>query len=376
MDSIQKPRLLFVYPNQFGYHTDSYKYCEHLNTSFDITYICFDQGFERLVQPGVEVIYMPYNTGKLKRLAAFYSEVFKFTRNTRTAIIFTIQFKFCFLIGLFARSGVKLLDYRTGDLSPGTFVRRLNNILMRFDALFFRHISVISAGLREILHLSKVKTHILPLGADVLSARTHSSERMDLLYVGSLNSRNIHQTIEGIAIFLSKNKHLSSLVSYTIIGFGKNQDVEKITGCIENLRLNDTVHFLGRKRYTDLPAFFDACNIGVSYVPVTPWYEHQPVTKLFEYMLSGMPVIATNTYENRLIVNNINGVLINDTPEDFCNGLQSIYDRRNSYNSSEIRKSVEAYTWENIVNTNLKPYLLGLMKTKVKAKVKVNSHSI
>jgi hypothetical protein len=75
-----------------------------------------------------------------------------------------------------------------------------------------------------------------------------------------------------------------------------------------------------------------------------------------------MPVIAVNTYENRLRVNENNGVLINDSAKDFCNGLTNIYNRRNSFNSSEIRKSVESYTWENIVNTNLKPYLQKLLQ--------------
>ena len=79
-------------------------------------------------------------------------------------------------------------------------------------------------------------------------------------------------------------------------------------------------------------------------------------------MLAGMPVIATNTYENRLIVNTTNGVLINDTPEDFCKGLTNLFTARNSFKSSEIRQSVEAYTWEKIVKTNLKPYLLKLLQ--------------
>jgi glycosyltransferase involved in cell wall biosynthesis len=75
-----------------------------------------------------------------------------------------------------------------------------------------------------------------------------------------------------------------------------------------------------------------------------------------------MPVVATNTYENRLIVNENNGVLINDSAEDFCNGLMKIYNQRNSFSSSEIRKSVELYSWEKIVNTNLKPYLQKLLQ--------------
>jgi len=356
-----KPKLLFVYPNQFGYLTDTYKYCEHLKDSYDINYICFDQGLERLVLPKVNVIYIPYNIGKVRRLLHFYGFLIQLTRKEKFEILFTVRFKFCFLISLFARARIKILDYRSGDLSDNIFKRSLNNILMRFDALFFRHISVISEGLRDMLRLNKDQTLILPLGADVFSDQSHSFDRLDLLYVGTLSLRNIDQTIEGIALFLSKNKELSNLFSYTIIGFGNEQEEEKINTLIEQTGLNDTVRFAGRKKYTDLSAYFDDCNIGVCYVPITPYYEYQPVTKLFEYMLSGMPVIATNTYENRLIVNGNNGVLINDSPEDFCKGLTRIYNQRNSYNSSEIRKSVESYTWKNIVSTNLKPYLQKLL---------------
>lgn len=356
-----KPKLLFVYPNQFGYHTDSYKYCEHLKDTFDISYICFDQGFERLTLSQVKVIYLPYNTGKVKRLTYFFSSLIRLTLKEKFEVLFTVQFKLCFIIGLFAKSKVKVLDYRSGDLSSSIFKRSLKNIFMRFDALFFRHITVISKGVRDLLFLSKNSTRILPLGADVISSKVRSFERLDLLYLGTLSLRNIDQTIEGIALFLDKNKELSDLFSYTIIGFGTKVEEEKINSIIGRMELSETVRFLGRKKYTDLPSYFDECNIGVTYVPQTSYYEYQPVTKLFEYMLSGMPVIATNTYENKLIVNNKNGVLINDSAEDFCNGLITLYNQRKSFNSLDIRKSVELYTWENIVNANLKPYLQKLM---------------
>lgn len=362
MNSNRKHKLLIIYPYQFGYHTDTYMYCEQLQYSFEISYICFDQGFERLDLPNVNVIYMPYNSGKIRRLINYFRFLIQLTRKEKFEVLFTVRFKYCFIIGLFARSRVKILDYRSGDLSSNIFKRSLNNFLMRFHVLFFRHISVISEGLRDILHLDKDQTLILPLGADVLSARMRSFDRLDLLYVGTLSLRNIDQTIEGIALYLSRRKEFSNLLSYTIIGFGNEEEEKRIKFLIELRGLNNNVRFLGRKKYSDLSAYFDNCNIGVSYVPITPYYEYQPVTKLFEYLLSGMPVIATNTYENRVIVNDDNGVLINDSPEDFYNGLMSIYNKRDSFNSSVIRRSVESYTWENIVNTILKPYLLSLIE--------------
>ena len=361
MEDKSVPTILFVYPNQFGYHTDSYKYCEYLQEFFKISYICFDQGFERLDLPEVNVYYMPYNIGKFKRLLHFYSFLISLTWKEKIDVLFTVRFKYCFIIGLFAKARVKILDYRSGDLRSNIFSRRFYNILMRFDALFFPNISVISEGLRDILKLSKQHTLILPLGADLISEQIRSFDRLDLIYVGTLSLRNIDQTIDGIAVFLSKHKELSKLLSYTIIGFGNQQEEMGINSCIERTGLSDIVSFVGRKKYTDLSAYFDICNVGVSYVPITPYYQYQPVTKLFEYMLSGMPVIATGTYENRMIVNEVNGVIVKDTSEDFCNGLMNIYNRRNSFNSSAIRKSVEDYTWEKIVNTSLKPYLFNLL---------------
>ena len=361
MNNTNKPKLLFIYANQFGYHTDSYKYCEYLKQDFEISYLCYDQGFEKLFIPDVNIIYMPYNSGKIGRLINFYTFSINLSRREAFDIIFTIHFKLCFIIGLFAKSRIKILDYRTGDLNSITVIRKLKNIIMRFDSLFFKKVCVISEGLRGALYFKKNNTLILPLGADIISEDDHSFARIDLLYVGTLNQRNIGQTIDGYKMFLTKYKEFSERTSYIIIGFGTQQDHDEINFKIKENELENYVTFLGRKKYSDLHQYFSKCNIGVTYVPVTPYFDIQPVTKLFEYLLSGMPVIATNTYQNRLIINSSNGILIKDSPEDFCFGIKKIYERRESFKSSDIRKSVEFNTWENIVNDNLKPYLLSLL---------------
>jgi glycosyltransferase involved in cell wall biosynthesis len=193
-------------------------------------------------------------------------------------------------------------------------------------------------------------------------AGNHNFNSVNLLYVGALDDRNISETLKGLQLFLQKNVRNTFGLTYCIVGFGSESEILKIKNSISEYNLSDCVKIEGRKTYEELIPYFEMSNIGVAYIPQTPWYDCQPTTKLFEYMLAGMPVIATSTYENRLIVKTTNGVLINDIPEDFCNGLLNIYDRRDSYDSSTIRKSVEGYTWENIVNTILKPYLLKLLQ--------------
>jgi glycosyltransferase involved in cell wall biosynthesis len=90
---------------------------------------------------------------------------------------------------------------------------------------------------------------------------------------------------------------------------------------------------------------------------MTDYYDVQPVTKTFEYLLSGMPVIATNTSENRKVINQGNGVLIGDTAEDFYTGLKTILKNRLFFDSVKIRNNSMEYTWYNIVDKNLKIYL-------------------
>ena len=72
-------------------------------------------------------------------------------------------------------------------------------------------------------------------------------------------------------------------------------------------------------------------------------------------MLSGMPVIATNTNENKLILNDNNGVLCDDTPDSFAQALGKIVSSK--YDSDEIRNSMMKYHWKNLVENNLKIFL-------------------
>jgi hypothetical protein len=354
------PRLLIVYPNQFGYHTDTFKYCEHLSNTFEITYICFDQGFEKIFIPKINLIYCDYKKGKIKRLITYFKKIISISNQVEFDVIFTVQFKYSFIIGLFAKSKLKVLDFRTGNLSKNKFVRYINNIFLRFDSLFFDRLSVISEGLRAILKLSKRRSIILPLGADVISSKLHTYDRMDLLYVGVIKIRNIHQTVEGLGIFLNSNHEFKSSISYTIIGFGPDSYIDKVLTAIDKWDLKDIVKFLGRKKYTDLEPYFDKCNIGVSYIPIVPYYEHQPATKTFEYILSGLFTIATNTFENRQVISENNGIVCNDTPEGFAEALTKLFHKRNMIDEKKVRSSLNEYLWEEIVNTKLLPLLLKI----------------
>jgi glycosyltransferase involved in cell wall biosynthesis len=352
-----KPRLLLINGAQFGYSSGHYFYCKYLLENYSISYICYDRGNKRIILEGVDVVYVSYKGSKIFRTLRLLKKCIKFSFNIKPQLLIVTYFDICFILALFCKSKKTILDIRTGSLKGNIIISSIDNLLIQFQSLFFNKVIILSASLCKKLHISVKKSNIIPLGSEIFFSGNHSYDTLKLLYVGSLDDRNIVETIKGIQIFLQKNQDKKTEILYTIVGFGSEQETLKIINSISDTKLFDYVKFVGRKNYEELAYYFEQSNIGIAFVPQTKWYDCQPVTKLFEYMLSGMPVIATNTFENRLIVNTVNGVLINDTAEDFCNGLMRIVNQRNSFNSSDIRKSVESYTWANIINTKLKPFL-------------------
>jgi glycosyltransferase involved in cell wall biosynthesis len=220
---------------------------------------------------------------------------------------------------------------------------------------------VISESLADKLRFPRRKCHILPLGADVAESPVKSFEALHLLYVGTLNGRRIKDTLLGFARFYREFGHTMAM-SYTIVGDGPRGELEELRTIALERSLSDVVELPGYIARQELDTVFARCNIGVSYVPKTPFFEVQPVTKTFEYMMAGMPVIATATYEHTLVVDETNGVLIDDNEGAFCEALKELRERHEWFDSVAIRRSCRHHSWERIVRRNLAPYLERVCK--------------
>jgi hypothetical protein len=86
-------------------------------------------------------------------------------------------------------------------------------------------------------------------------------------------------------------------------------------------------------------------------------FQCQPTTKIFEYHLSGMPVLATATCENAKVIRKEDGVLISDDPLGVSQGLMTIYRNLSGYDSNVIRRLSAGYTWERVISDHLAPFL-------------------
>jgi len=351
---LNKRKLVIIDQRQFGYHTGNYHYCKYLKNDFKVVYICWNQNYQKINMPDVRVIYVNRKRNMIFRSLLFLRHAINELDND-PAVVFIKYFKTVSLtLRLLRPTHIFVLDIRTGSVHKNQIIRKLHDTRLKLEARFFKNVTVISESLAEKLSISH-KAHILPLGADVISSKNKTFKELNLLYVGTLHNRNIEITIHGFKKFYDEFKNQIT-ITYTIIGSGPNNEEVGLRDIVAKFGISEAVKMTGQIPHNQLASFFDNSNIGISYVPLTDYYDVQPVTKTFEYLLSGMPVIATNTSENRKVINQENGILVGETPENFYSGLKEIYRKREMFDSEKIRESSRDYTWENIVRNNMKKY--------------------
>lgn len=342
-------KLLIISKEQFGYHTDIYKWCEHLRDEYDIKVITFE-GKPKIELPGVKNCYVS-NKGHRTIRGLRYVLTCLWHLLFFKGIVFVCYFKECGILKRCFPWKKMILDIRTLDVTNDSAVRAKQDAILKKCTDSYDFVTIISEGLRRKISLPEEKSAILPLGADIASTTDKSFEKLRLLYVGTLFNRDVHKTIEGLAIAMENNPGMD--IHYDIVGDGVGNELQELQGLVAKKGLEKHVTLHGYIQHKELKPFLDECNIGVSFVPMTEYYEHQPATKSFEYILSGLYTIATSTYCNKDIITDENGVLIEDTPESFAKAICEIYENRNLIKAGKIRETLKPYLWENIVKKDM-----------------------
>lgn len=344
--------ILMVNQDQFGYKAGYYHYCKHLvKQGHQITYLCNDHNLPKMNHDGVDVIYVN-EPSSVKWRKIFLSKIIELKKSKKIDVMLCSYFRGCSILKMVSRGLPIIIDVRSGDVDKNDSKRKLYNRIIKIEASLFNRIMILSESLAKLLKLKEGSYDVVPLGADEISDMPRQYDAIKMLYVGTLQQRDIHKTVEGLAVFCEKYPEAD--VEYNIIGFGLPEEEALIKQMIESKDLSNKVFFHGRVNYENLKPFFDKANLGIAFVPMTPYYDCQPSTKIYEYVLSGMYCIATNTYENRILIEPVNGLICDDNEESFSNALEHYYkmDRR-AFDSKEIKQSMSQYLWKNVINDKL-----------------------
>ena len=340
--------LFIVCKDQFGYHTDIYKWCEYLRPYYNVEVLSF-YNKPKIELDGIKVHYVQWKGTRIVRGTRFLIKALRLLCMFKGLII-VCYFNECYYLKKILFWKKLILDIRTLDISKEKERRVKEDKHIIRAANVYDFVTIISNGIRNKIHIPEDKSFILPLGADIVPTTKKTYKKLKLLYVGILYNRNIDLTIKGLFLFKQKNPQIE--ISYDIIGFG-DEDLLKCKRLVEHYSLADIVTFHGYVPHSELRYFYDRSNIGISFIPITDYYEYQPATKTFEYVLSGLYTIATNTYSNREVISSENGILIQDNERAFANALEQFLLIRENLDSSKIQKSLMHYSWKNIVEGTL-----------------------
>ena len=355
MNKVEEKQLLIVHRAQFGYHTDVYKWCEYLRDEYKVSTITFDDGKPRVSIPGVKNHYVSCIRNRVIRgVCLIMCSIFRIL--FFKGVVIVCYFPKCQVLGRMFKNRRMAVDFRTMSVMQEESVRQKENAAMREAARIFPHVIAISEGVARQLLPDISGVSIVSLGADEVCTNDKSFDQIHLLYVGTFEYRHLEKTILGLKQAMDMSPSPLN-ITYDIVGDGHHGEAEEYRKLVSELGLEDVVRLHGYVQHKALKEYYERCNVGVSFVPLTEWFEYQPVTKTFEYALSGLYTIATCTYANSQVVTESNGILIEDTAEAFAYALLSIARRKNNISSDTIRMSMKDYTWESIINNQMRPAL-------------------
>jgi glycosyltransferase involved in cell wall biosynthesis len=348
-------KLLIINKEPFGRITDTYKWCEYLKDEYSITFLCLSpQNGEKNKLENINIKYIKSYKNKTLRGVLYILTCLWHLLWFKGKIII-VYFDYCEIFKKFFPWKKMNLDIRTLSVTKDQHYNDKYNMKLCKVCDLYDSVTIISEDISEKMNIHNKNAYILPLGADTISNFPKKYDSIKLLYVGTLYNRNIEQTIHGLNYFIKKYPDAS--IEYNIIGSSSGDELEKILELTKKFNIEQYVSCHGYIPYNKLKPFFNTSNIGVSYVPITDYYDNQPVTKTYEYILSGLYTIATRTKGNQKVITNQNGLLIDDNAEDFFKALEYIYINKNKIKEHEIRQSLANCTWKSIVNEILKPIL-------------------
>ena len=207
--------------------------------------------------------------------------------------------------------------------------KKIHNIFLRLKLKMYDNLIVISDVLNSFYSeiFPKNKIFQIPILVDMKrfsqKPERTNHERNLITYVGSMggNKDGLENLIESMVIIKQKSNN----TRLQLIGTAPDKDFIRLKNKVIELGLTETILFLGKKKFDEIPLILENSDILVLARPDDNQAKAGFPTKLGEYLASSKPVVITTTGEiPKYLKNNFSAYLAKpDDIEDFAN--QVIY---------------------------------------------------
>ncbi len=139
---------------------------------------------------------------------------------------------------------------------------------------------------------------------------------------------------------------------FKLVIIGKGVLEPRMKKLIDQLKLEERVKLFGFVNYDQLPDYTVAADVGINLLePFNLSKAMASPNKLFEYIHAGIPVLCSDTPENRKVIEQYNvGVLVQNNEESVLDGLLFFNSEANILQKKEhIKDASKVYNWANQV---------------------------
>jgi glycosyltransferase involved in cell wall biosynthesis len=168
---------------------------------------------------------------------------------------------------------------------------------------------------------------------------------------------------KGLNDIFSALKLLGEGIVFLAVG-GSEKDIEKYRKIAVNMGIEEKIILLGHVNQSELAVYQKACDCLLMPFPAMEHYiYYMSPLKMFEYMASKRPIIATNLLSIREVLNGNNAILVEpDNPESLSLAIKNILENKDlSVKISERAfQEVKKYSWEKRVEG-----IMEFIKTKL-----------
>jgi glycosyltransferase involved in cell wall biosynthesis len=219
--------------------------------------------------------------------------------------------------------------------------------------------------LTEIFKISASKIIYYPNGVEIEKFNLNFSKTQCRLklklpenkiligYVGMLKTMDMEK---GIDTAIEALKFLEEDALLTLVG-GRANDIEYYRNYSERMKLGTRVIFTGWTKHELIPEYLQAFDVLIAPFPKSDHYNYfMSPMKIFEYMASGRPIVASDLNSIREILTDETCVFVeSDNPAGLAEGINKILKDKDSADlmSAKALIDVKKYTWENRANAIL-----------------------
>lgn len=170
---------------------------------------------------------------------------------------------------------------------------------------------------------------------------------LKLVYIGTVSkARGRDMMLEAVKIV----NRQTTIAHLTMIGAGAD-DLAYCADYACRLGILGSVRLHGRIAGTEIPGFLSRADAGLCLWEDRPWWRLNPPTKLFEYLVAGLPVLASDICTHTQYVSNWhNGLIFSYDSQSLAQAIRALWERRAELPllKQQARASGEQYLWDRI----------------------------